>query len=232
MKVSIIVSLYRSDRHLKRFVHDARTLSDELNKNAISHEVILVVNNATEVEQNILRELSTPFKVLFGKREPIYTSWNRGIREASGEFVTFWGVDDTRYAGAIIEGLNTAQKSKAHIIYFPFRYYRFVKIFGLMILVKVKTFIPPEFERGRFQKEMHLGPHFMVQRALFDRIGYFDELFKIAGDYEFQTRAAKKGVRFARTLVISGIFRNDGTTLSGSRNELHVEENKRILSHV
>lgn len=232
MSVSIIVSMYRTDQHLDRFLRDANKLSRALKQVGMDHEIILVVNDGTEKEKRLLANLSAPFKVLFVGREPIYASWNRGIKEATGEFITPWGVDDTRFAEAIIDGIKTLQTNKADITYFAFRYHRFVQIFGLKILAKIKTFIPPEFEKERFLKEMHLGPHFMVRRTLFDRIGYFDESFKIAGDFEFQTRAAQGDVHFVRTPVISGIFRNDGATLSGSRNELHVGENKRAHSHI
>ncbi len=232
MKISIIVSMYRTNQHLDRFLRDANKLSNELKQAGIIHEIILVVNDSTEKENHLLANLSTPFKVLFVEREPIYASWNRGIKEATGEFVTPWGVDDTRFAKAIIDGVHTLQTNKADITYFPFRYYRFVQLLGLKILVKIKTFTPPEFEKDRFLKEMHLGPHFMVRRILFERIGYFDESFKIAGDYEFQTRAVKEGAHLVRTLTISGIFRNDGTTLSGSRNELQAEENKIASSYI
>lgn len=232
MKISIIVSMYRTDHHLKRFISDARKLTAELAKNEVSHEIILVVNNVTKMEQDLLRGLTTPFKILHVELEPIYASWNRGIRETNGEFVTFWGVDDTRFAEAIINGIKNLEEENMDYIYFPFYYYRFVRIFGLTILAKIKTFTPPKFDRERFMNEMHSGPHFMVRRSLFYTIGYFDESFKIAGDFEFQIRAAKKGARFARNPTISGIFRSDGTTLSSSRNELHLEENKRALLQI
>lgn len=228
MLISIIVSMYRTDQHLKRFLSDANTLSGVLTQAKLNHEIILVVNDATELEKKLLGSISTSFKTLFVGREPIYASWNRGLQEAKGEFVTFWGVDDTRYAQAIIDGVKNLQEKDADYTYFPFRYYRFVQFFGLKILAKIKTFTPPEFNTEKFKKEMHSGPHFMVRRSLFGRIGFFDDSFRIAGDFEFQARAAREGARFARTLSISGIFRNDCTTLSGSRSTLQKEESKRI----
>ncbi|MBF05367.1 hypothetical protein CL644_01525 [bacterium] len=232
MSISIIISMYRTDQHLDRFLYDALKLSRALKLADIDHNFILIVNDGTKKERSALANLANPFKVLFVDREPIYASWNRGIKEAEGKFVTFWGVDDTRFAKAIIDGLNALQNSRADIAYFPFRYHRFVQIVGLKILAKVKTFTPPKFEKERFLKEMHLGPHFITRRALFERIGYFDESFKIAGDYEFQTRAAKADACLVRVLSTSGIFRNDGTTLSGSRNKLQAEENERVYSKI
>lgn len=224
--ISIIVSLYRTETHLARFLHEAKSMSKELDVADVKHEFVLVANDATPEERKFLDTLELPFKIIHVPREPIYASWNRGVRESQGEFLTFWGVDDTRYASAIVEGLKNFETTNADIVYFPFRYHRFIKILGLSLLAKVKTFIPPEFDKDCFQKEMHLGPHFMVRRSLLDKIGLFDETFNVAGDFEFQTRATNLQATFSRVLSISGIFRNDGTTLSGSRAALHSEENK------
>ncbi|QSH39036.1 hypothetical protein JXR01_01850 [Candidatus Kaiserbacteria bacterium] len=232
MSISIIISMYRTDQHLDRFLYDATKLSHALKLAKVDHNFILIVNDGTKKERSALASLASQFKVLFVEREPIYASWNRGVKEAEGKFVTFWGVDDTRFGEAIIDGLNALQNSRADIGYFPFRYHRFVQVFGLKILAKVKTFTPPKFEKERFLKEMHLGPHFIARRSLFERVGYFDESFKIAGDYEFQTRAVKAGAYLIRILSISGIFRNDGTTLSGSRNKLQAEENERATVYI
>ena len=229
MQVSIIVSLYRTEKHLQHFLSDAYKLIDELEKHDISHELILVSNDASTKEASVLKSLKAPFKVIFVEREPIYASWNRGIRMASGDFVTFWGVDDTRFPSGIIDGLMKVNETGTDIAYLPFRYHRFVRLFGLSILAKIKTFTPPIFEMSKFTTEMHIGPHFIVKRSLFDKIGFFDESFKIAGDFEFQVRAARGNVKFARVLSTSGIFRNDGTTLSGSRALLHKEENARAI---
>lgn len=227
ISISIIVSMYRTDQHLDRFLRDANKLSDDLKQADIVHEIILVVNDSTEKEKHLLASLLAPFKVLFVGREPIYASWNRGLKEAAGEFITPWGVDDTRFAQAIIDGQKKLVEFKADIVYFPFRYHRFIQFFSFPILAKIKTFMPPEFDKEIFVNEMHLGPHFMVRRELFDHIGLFDESFRIAGDFEFQVRAAKRGARLLRALTISGIFRNDGATLSGSRSAVHKEENAR-----
>ncbi len=229
MKISIVASLYHTEKHLARFLKEAHAVSAKLLSEEVPHEIILVANDSTPLELRLLESLEAPFVVLQVPREPIYASWNRGVRAAQGDFVTFWGVDDTRYADAICQGVKALSKSNADIAYFPFRYHRFVPIFGFSLLAKIKTFIPPSFDRKRFMQEMHCGPHFMARRSLFERIGYFDESFRIAGDFEFQTRAARLEASFIQVPAVSGIFRNDGTTLSGSRSALHSEENTRII---
>lgn len=225
-----MVSLYRTEKHLERFLIDARRLSLDLAKKMISHEIILIANDSTQKETELLSGLGFPFRVVHVEREPIYASWNRGVHIAQGTYVTFWGVDDTRFAQAIIDGISSLDTEKADICMFPFRYNRYIKILGLSVLVKTKTFHPAPFTKEKYKKGMHLGPHFMVRRTLFDRIGAFDETYKIAGDFAFQVKAAEHNAVFLCIPTISGIFRNDGTTLSGSRATLHAEENARAAS--
>lgn len=222
--------MYRTDKHIERFLCDAQTLSDILIKSGIKHEFILVANDPTDKETLALKLLTSPFRTLYVVREPIYASWNRGILEARGDFITFWGVDDTRFGKAIVDGVTELTKTGNDIGYFPFQYHRFIRFFGLSILAKIKKFTPPKFDRARFMKEMHLGPHFIVRKSVFEKIGYFDAKFKIAGDFEFQARAATNGVTFQFIPTTSGIFRNDGSTLSGSRSTLHKQENELILN--
>ena len=76
---------------------------------------------------------------------------------------------------------------------------------------------------------MHCGPFFMVKKDVFNKIGYFDSSFKIAGDFEWLTRAAKNNIKFTLGKNTAGIFTNDGTGLSGSKNKLQAEENNRII---
>lgn len=232
MEVSIIVSMYKTEKHLPRFLRDSKKLSARLTKNKLTHEIILISNDTSAAERILLKDLPPAIKFLSVPRESVYASWNRGVREARSEFVTFWGVDDTRFASAIIAGISNLKKDSSDYTYFPFRYLRSIKILNFSIPVKIKTFTPPEFNKQMFTKEMHSGPHFIVRRSLFDRIGYFDESFKIAGDFEFQVRAAKNNTPFTRSLFISGIFRNDGTTVSGSRAATHTEENERAKNNI
>lgn len=225
MKVSIITSIYRGDAHLARFLKEAVAIHKTLLDKDITPEHLLIINDPTPLELELTSHLSKPFRVIVVPREPIYATWNRGVQESTSPFVCFWNVDDTRFAEGVVDGVYRLLESNSDLAYFPFKYKRYIKILGVKILAKIKTFTPPEFDKEIFVKEMHLGPHFMVRRDLFDRIGFFDESFRIAGDFEFQVRAAKRGARFLRILTTSGIFRNDGTTLSGSRSKLHSEEN-------
>jgi GT2 family glycosyltransferase len=230
--LSIITSLYRSEQHLETYLANATKVSDELLKEKITHEFLIISNDATKIEKELLvsvKNRNQNFKIIFCPKESLYATWNRGVREASYQIICFWNVDDQRFTGAIIEGMQLLNNCLA-IAYFPFIYKRYVKIFNFSILIKKIIVRPPKYSQEIFVRGMHCGPFFMTKKNNFATVGPFDETFKIAGDFDWCVRAAKMNVSFKRGSKIAGIFFNDGTTLSGSRSIIQQEENFRVIN--
>lgn len=235
MKLSIITSLYKSENHIKKWIHSVTKASEDLSAIGIDHEFV-VVSNSPNAEEKLhlekLRRLKN-FNIIEVPLEGIYATWNRGIDNATGEVFTFWNVDDKRFVNAIVDGvkflenLKDNQQDSAGLVYFPFIYKRYIRVLGLKILAKIKIFFPPKFDKTRFSKEMHCGPFFMFNKELFSKAGRFNENFKIAGDFEWCARAATVS-DFHLSKVIAGIFTNDGQTLSGSKSDRHKVENEMV----
>ncbi len=233
--ISIITSLYKSDAHLDNFLQHAHAVSLELQASNISHEFIIISNASSDYEQQRLAQTKLlsnfPCNIIYCARESLYTTWNRGIAAARYSIVTFWNVDDIRFAPAIKEGIEKITRG-ADVIYFPFIYKRYVRILNFPILVKRRIIKPIVYDRALFQKGMHCGPFLMISKQAFNKNGYFDTDFTISGDFDWCSRAATNNLVFVRGDVIAGIFTNDGRTLSGSRSAVQVQENNKILSRL
>ncbi len=230
--ISIITSLYNSNIYIDKYIKNIEDTSLYLTENKIIHEFIIISNSPNEYEKNKLKEIENnrniQSRVIICERESLYATWNRGVKNAKYTNTTFWNVDDKRFPNAIIGGLQKLN-SGVDIVYFPFIYKRYIKILGLKILAKIKIFKTIEFDKNLFSTGMHVGPFFMVKKDVFNKVGYFDESFKIAGDFDWMVRAAKANIAFQKSDMLGGIFTNDGNTLSGSKDQLQQEENKRIL---
>lgn len=227
--ISIITSIYKSDRHLKFYLKKV----EYFKKNAkdLLFEIYVISNDPSIYEKEILEEFSKKhsfFRVTYVERETLYQSWNRGIEKTQYPIITFWNVDDIRSPNAVKDGINKI-KNGSDIIYFPFIYKRYIRIFNIPILIKYKKIIPPEFDYSIFTHGMHCGPFFMFTKKAYEKVGIFNPTFKIAGDFDWCVRAAKSGLVFSKSQVEAGIFSNDGTTLSGSQNNLQCAENSRVL---
>lgn len=229
--ISFITSLYKSDLYLKKYISNLEFFSKYLKEKKVDFEFIIISNEPNESEKNILNKLAVDnnfIKLNFVPRESLYASWNRGINLSQGEIIGFWNVDDKRYPKAIVKAFDLF-KNGAKLVYFPFIYKRYIKIFSLPVLFKKIVVKPPKFEKEKFIKEMHCGPFFMFIKKLYVQVGPFDENFKIAGDFDWCVRAAKI-TNFTLCNEIAGVFINEGTSLSGSKNKIHQEENQIILN--
>lgn len=228
--LSIITSLYKSENYLKFYLVNLNKVAKELRNSKITFEVIVVANDISFEEEILLSDFEKEnkyLKIIKVKIESLYASWNRGVRISTYNNLTFWNVDDIRFSQALITGLNLLKKD-FEIITFPFIYKRYIQLFGIDFLVKVKKVFSTKFDSNIYQKEMHLGPFFMFNKSIINKVGYFDENFKIAGDFDWQTRCARNEIKFQESHIIAGIFKNNGKTLSGSKNSLQKKENDLI----
>lgn len=229
--ISIITSLYQSDRYLDKFSKDLKNFAQDLKHKNFPFEIIIIANEPTEREKQLEKEFSDEvwFSFVSVGRESVFATFNRGVGLAKGDKVGFWNVDDTRYASAIIEASGLFAQG-AELVYFPFLIKRYLN-FGLFSLPlpaqKIDKQIPKfnEETSGQFKNNMFCGPFFMFTKALYQKVGPFDEQFKIVGDFDWCTRAAYKTQRFAKAKSSGGVFRVDGGGLSAGVNPRRVAEN-------
>jgi len=232
--ISIITSLYKSDRYLDSFSVQLKSFANFLSLNGISFELIAIANEPTDRERKFAQdfEKNNWFKFFSIAREPLYATWNRGVGMAFGEIIGFWNVDDVRYPEAVLEGLKLFSGG-AELVYFPFKINRYLKIFGHYFLVHKQTIKDkiPEFNektKNDFLHQMNCGPFFMFTKKLYEKVGPFDEQFKIAGDFDWCVRAAKLPGNLVKAKSLAGEFRVDGGGLSAGGGMRQVVENNVI----
>lgn len=231
-EISISSSLYRTEKFLPTWKKNLMSFANEAKGLNLRFEVNAIANEPSAKELKILNELNQEpwFNLHLVKRESIYASWNRGARVAKAKTITAWNVDDIRNAKAIRDGLDLISQG-AELVYFPFTYKRYLKIVGFDVLVKRVLINPPEFKREIFTKEMHCGPFFLFTKSLYEKIGPYDETFRIAGDYDWCVRAAKISNSVVKSKINAGIFEKRAGTLSGGKNPLQEQENARIQTN-
>jgi GT2 family glycosyltransferase len=100
------------------------------------------------------------------------------------------------------------------------------------VLVKKVLINPPLFDQKRFDREMHCGPFYLFTKSLYEKIGPYDETFRIAGDYDWCTRAARLSGKLEKSNVPAGIFEKRAGTLSGGKNPLQEQENARVIQNI
>ncbi|MBJ6751682.1 glycosyltransferase [Geomonas anaerohicana] len=187
--VSAIVSTYNADRFLRGKLEDleAQTIAPEL-------EIIVIDSASPGNERAIVEEFQARYDNIrylrTEKRETVYQAWNRGIRMATGEFVTNANTDDRLRRDAYEVLVRTLREHPECVLAYP----------DMRITKQENATFErhesfgfrdwPEFDRLNLLELCCVGPFPLWRRSLHDAIGYFDERFRSAADYELWLRAA------------------------------------------
>ncbi|MBJ6801184.1 glycosyltransferase [Geomonas propionica] len=189
--VSAIVSTYNADRFLAGKLEDleAQTIASQL-------EIIVIDSASPGNERAIVEQFQRRFDNIrylrTDQRETVYQAWNRGIRMATGEFVTNANTDDRLRHDAYEVLVQALRERPECVLAYP----------NMRITKQENATFErhepfgfrdwPDFDRLNLLELCCVGPFPLWRKSLHDDIGYFDERFKSAADYELWLRAALK----------------------------------------
>ena len=221
MSIAVISSLYRCQPHLPTFSAALFGFARRISESGIPAHYLPIVNDASGSEREQIELLAgeinshyygrmTPVHVA---RESLYASWNRGIALSQARFFAPWNADDIRSADAFIEGYRALQNG-ADLVDFRYRRLERSRRFRLFQRETGRV-MPARFRIDAFGRGQGLSPFFMAGRALYDRVGGFDEAFLIAGDTEWAARA-RSLASYHAARAIGGDFIVHGGNLSNS----------------
>jgi len=216
--VSTITPCYRMGKYLKTFLESLPRQSYFSNI-----EVVLDHNEPDDWEVQYVREFQNAYPgrlkhIVVDKVDPIGTSMNRCVREASGEYLAIWNVDDLRTSDSIQAQVDVLLGDEdADIVYGN---YITVSAFGATGGVVVNHEGIPATE---FTRSMIFGPFFMFRKSLCDKAGYFDEQLKSGADFDFSIRLAMHG-NAAMAKGELGFYLNEGLGASTRPNSLQPVE--------
>jgi glycosyltransferase involved in cell wall biosynthesis/ADP-heptose:LPS heptosyltransferase len=213
--VSAIVSTYNSERFLCGCLEDLerQTIADRL-------EVIVVNSGSEENEEGIVKEFQRKYSnivyIKTDEREGIYTAWNRGVRAASGKYITNANTDDRHRPDAYEVMVRTLEANPGAAL-----------VYGDQIVTDTANsdfescHVVEEARRSEFSWERLLfgccvgsGP--MWRKSVHDELGFFDESLTCAGDWDFWLRIAKR-YEFKHIGEVLGTYYNNEDGLEHGR---------------
>lgn len=214
MRVSAIVSTYNSAAFFKGRIDDLMRQSlwerGEL-------EIVVINAGSKQDESYYIKEYirqGIPLTVITSLREPLYTSWNRGIRIARGQYITNANTDDRHCPDAyriMAEALDNAPDTglvyaDAYVTPTPNARW------GGMYDISTEQPYPsgrlnwPAFDPLTLLKHCYIGHAPMWRKEIHEALGYFDESYMVAGDYEMWLRMVASGIRMQRVDDVLGLF--------------------------
>ncbi len=218
-KVSALVSIYKSERFMNGLMED---LTNQTLFKKGELEIILIDSNSPENEFSIIEPFlkKYPSQIIYKRtqeRETLYKAWNRAILLSSGQYLTNANTDDRHRIDALEIMAKALDEFPEYDLVYP----------DLLITENenetfdsTNTIIRyeyPDFNLGTYLSNSIFGAIPMWRKSVHDKIGYFDENYKIGGDYEFFIRLAKEcnPVHLRETL---GLFLQGRDSLTNSKN--------------
>lgn len=218
LKVSAIVSTYNSERFLKGRLDDllAQTL---YTKGQL--ELIVVNAGSKQGERYIARDYLGCVTYIESLREPIYTSWNRGISIAKGEYVTNANADDRLRPDALELLSKTLDENPTVDLVYADSFVTSTENarWGQDCTISDKPpyhgkIVWPEHDPKQLLLAYYGGPSPMWRRVLHAGYGMFDESFQLAGDYEFALRLAAHNIQMLHVRTVLNLFYDDGAGIN------------------
>lgn len=219
-KISVITINYNDAIGLEK------TIVSVLNQVPKDFEFIIIDGNSNDGSQDVIEKYQD--KLTYGVSEPdsgIYNAMNKGINRATGEYLLFMNsgdelVDDT----AILTMCQ--EKLQQDIVAFDCYLERDNEIVGRRTHIEKPSFF--YVFRNGFKHQSTF-----IKRSLFEKLGLYNENYKIAGDYEFWIRCFLEPTTTAKSYTLPiAIFKLNGISQVGNWGEEHRQIEQELIPHL
>jgi len=190
-KVTAIVSTYNSEIFIENCLKNL--INQTLHKNN-ELEIIVIDSNSEQNEKKIVNKFQKTSRhikyVRTDERESIYMSWNRGCKLSKGKYITNANTDDSHRYDALEVMANTLDSHTTVALVYADVFVTRYPNQSFDNHIRCGYHIRPDFETQIMLTGCHMGPQPMWRREIHSKIGWFDETFVSAGDYDFWCKVA------------------------------------------
>ena len=180
MKISLISISYNSENTI------SKTFQSVKNQSFNNYEYILIDGGSIDGTLNIANKQNHISKIVSEPDKGIYDALNKGIKNSTGEIIGFLNSDDTFYDKNSLQHIVDAFDDNTACV------------FGDLIYTDINEEVKrvwkgSAFKKGAFNKGwMPAHPTFYCRRSVYEKLGLYDDRFRIAGDFELMLRFLEK----------------------------------------
>ena len=177
MKISIITISFNAKATIEKTL---QSVANQLYKN-IEH--IIVDGGSKDNTLEICNSFPHVSKIISEPDKGVYDAFNKGLKLATGDIIGFLNADDVFFnENSVQEIANAFSNTETDIVYGNLDY---VNKEGKVI----RNWISGPYEKGLVKKAwMPAHPTFYCKKEVYDRLGGYNDSFKIAGDFELCLR--------------------------------------------
>ncbi|MGD1843873.1 MAG: glycosyltransferase family 2 protein [Salibacteraceae bacterium] len=177
--VSIVTIVYNGRQYLERAMHSV------LQQDYPNVEYIVIDGGSTDGSVNIIEKYAS--QLAYFTSEPdsgISNAFNKGLAQCKGEWIGFINADDWYTEGALRSVIEASQA--ADVVYGKLQFWKGDEA---------------GYAYGASHERLHLEmtlnhPATFVRNDLYQRLGFFNEDFRCAMDFELLLRFRQGGARF------------------------------------
>ena len=179
-RISIITISFNSENSI------SETFQSVKNQSFNNYEYLLIDGGSKDETLNIANKRDHITKIVSEPDKGIYDAINKGIKNSTGEIIGFLNSDDTFYDKKSLQHIYDAFDDVTDCIFWDLIYTDKNE--------KVKrVWKGSAFKKGAFKKGwMPAHPTFYCRRSVYDKLGLYDDSYKIAGDFELMLRFLEK----------------------------------------
>lgn len=213
MKISVITVCFNSAQTIESTL---RSVANQTNAE-VEHIVVdgASTDNTATILQGYLHQLA---RVISEPDHGIYDAMNKGIRVATGDVIGFLNADDVYAKKNVLATVADIMK-REHLdtLFGDVEFFRPENQTRTLRRYSSARFRPDRIAWGW----MPAHPALFVRREVFQRVGAFRTDYRIAGDFEFVSRAfGKNTLRYRHLPEVLVRMRTGGISTAGWRNTL------------
>lgn len=201
--ITVIVAVYNGEDTLQQCIDSVA------NQTYPNKQLIIVDGDSNDGTVQLLKDNRE--KIDYWISEPdsgVYNAWNKGLKQANGDWICFLGTDDYFWDEAVLDKLSVALVDIPPGV-------RLAYAQVMLIGTNDEVLFPVGESWDTFRERFHEGaclPHQGVlhRHDLFQQIGEFDESFRIGGDYEIMLRELKAAEAMFIPDIIVAAMRQGG----------------------
>lgn len=221
MFISIVTVCYNSSKTIER------TINSILNQSFKDYEYLIVDGGSTDGTLDIIQAYEPKFdgrmKWISEKDKGIYDAFTKGCKWASGLYVWIVNSDDWIETNALKDINDFAQNIDDQNSVLVGR----MKIISENGVTKsVSDRVTQKTIRIAYKKDTMGIPHpaSIISKSAYEKIGYYDERFRISGDIDWFNRAYKADIKFCCFDSILINFLEGGASTGGVSNAIAAKD--------
>lgn len=212
-KISIITICFNEKNRI------GKTIESVLSQNFSDFEYLIIDGGSSDGTVEIINQYKNKLDYFISEKDGgIYNAMNKGIEHSTGEYLLFLNGGDYLYNSDVLKNIFSSD-FKEDIVY------------GDMVLEN-------SLERKSFKdvviNDQYLFNYYLphpasfIKKNLFTKHGYYNEDYKITGDYEFFLRVIKKYKATVKYIFeIVSAYNNDGISSNPKYLKFQLQERRR-----